>query len=59
VAAGASTVALAQVPEDGAYVIKVLHDPVNQTCDISGGTGTMTATGPSTAPVVTCGPKTN
>jgi hypothetical protein len=57
VPAGATTVALAQVPEDGPYIIKVLQDPDKQKCDISGGNGTMTATGPSTTPVVTCVPK--
>jgi hypothetical protein len=52
------SVAMAQVPEDGPYGVKVLTDPDTQHCAISGGSGTMTATGPSTAPVVTCGPKT-
>jgi hypothetical protein len=42
------------VPEDGPYIIKVLDQPKDQFCDISGGNGTMTATGPSTTPVVTC-----
>jgi hypothetical protein len=57
VAPGTGTVALAQVPEDGPYIIKVLDQPKDQFCEISGGNGTMTATGPSTTPVVTCVPK--
>ncbi|MGJ7916452.1 hypothetical protein ACI48D_13380 [Massilia sp. LXY-6] len=51
------TVSMAQIPEDGSYVVKIFSDPGTQKCDISGGTGSMGATGPSTAPVVTCGPK--
>ena len=52
-------VAMAPVFEDGPYGITILTQPGNnQTCTISGGSGTMTATGPNTAPVVTCGPKT-
>jgi hypothetical protein len=50
-------VIMAQVPEDGPYGVSVLTQPDNQTCTIAGGSGTMTATGPSTTPVVTCGPK--
>jgi hypothetical protein len=57
VAAGATSVAMAQVPEDLPYVVRVLSDPDTQHCEISGGTGTVTTTGPSTTPVVTCGPK--
>jgi hypothetical protein len=48
------TVAMAKVPEDGPYGVTILSQPANQTCTISGGSGTMTATGPSTTPVVTC-----
>jgi hypothetical protein len=51
-------VAMAQVPEDGPYGITILAQPDTQTCAVSGGSGTMTATGPGTTPVVTCGPKT-
>jgi hypothetical protein len=59
VAAGATNpVMMAQVPEDGPYGVAILTQPDTQSCTISGGSGTMTATGPSTAPVVTCGPKT-
>jgi hypothetical protein len=58
VTAGLGSVAMAQVPEDGPYGVTILTQPDTQTCAISGGSGTMTATGPSTAPVVTCGPKT-
>lgn len=57
------TVTLTEIPEDGAYGITILSQPGSsdqqtQSCAISGGTGIMTATGPGTAPVVTCGPKT-
>ncbi len=52
------TVAMAKVPEDGPYGITVLTQPDTQTCTVSGGSGTMNATGPSTTPVVACGPKT-
>jgi hypothetical protein len=52
------TVAMAKVPEDGPYGVTILTQPDNQTCAISGGTGTMNASGPSTTPVVACGPKT-
>jgi hypothetical protein len=48
------SVPMAQIPEDGPYGIAVLSSPTNQTCTINGGSGTMTATGPSTTPVVTC-----
>jgi hypothetical protein len=48
------TVAMAKVPEDGPYGVTILTQPANQTCAINGGSGTMTATGPSTTPVVTC-----
>jgi hypothetical protein len=51
-------VPMAQVPEDGPYGVTILTQPDTQTCAISGGSGTMTATGPGTTPVVTCGPKT-
>jgi hypothetical protein len=34
--------------------VTILTQPANQTCAINGGSGTMTATGPSTTPVVTC-----
>jgi len=57
-AGAAVTVPMAKVPEDGPYGVTILSQPDTQTCAISGGSGTMTATGPSTAPVVTCGPKT-
>jgi hypothetical protein len=57
-AGAAVTVPMAKVPEDGPYGVTILTQPDTQTCAISGGSGTMTATGPSTAPVVTCGPKT-
>lgn len=52
------TVSFAEIPEDGPYGITVLAQPDTQTCTLSGGSGNMTATGPGTAPVVTCGPKT-
>jgi len=58
VAANAGKVDMAPVPEDGPYGVTILTQPANQTCAISGGTGTMNASGPTTAPVVTCGPKT-
>lgn len=48
------TVAMAKVPEDGPYGVTILTQPANQTCAINGGSGTMTATGPSSTPVVTC-----
>jgi hypothetical protein len=51
------SVPMAQIPEDGPYGVAVLSSPTDQTCTISGGSGTMTATGPSTTPAVTCGPK--
>jgi hypothetical protein len=51
------TVAMAKVPEDGPYGVTILSQPDNQTCTINGGSGTMNATGPSTTPVVACGPK--
>jgi hypothetical protein len=57
-AGAAVTVPMAKVPEDGPYGVTILTQPDTQTCTVSGGSGTMTATGPSTAPVVTCGPKT-
>jgi hypothetical protein len=57
-AGAAVTVPMAKVPEDGPYGVTILTQPDTQTCAISGGSGTMTATGPSTAPVVSCGPKT-
>jgi hypothetical protein len=50
------SVSMAQIPEDGPYGVAVLSSSTNQTCTISGGSGTMTATGPSTTPVVNCGP---
>lgn len=52
------SVAMAEIPEDGPYGVTILSQPDTQTCAISGGSGNMTATGPGTAPVVTCGPKT-
>jgi hypothetical protein len=52
------TVQMAKVPEDGPYGVTVLSQPDTQTCTITGGSGTMNATGPSTTPVVACGPKT-
>jgi hypothetical protein len=56
---GASVpVSFAEIPEDGPYGITILTQPDTQTCTISGGSGNMTATGPGTVPVVTCGPKT-
>jgi hypothetical protein len=54
----ANPVQMAKVPEDGPYGITIFSAPDSQTCTISGGTGTMGATGPTTAAVVTCGPKT-
>jgi LPXTG-motif cell wall-anchored protein len=54
----AVSVAVAEIPEDGPYGITILTQPDTQTCAISGGSGNMTATGPGTNPVVTCGPKT-
>ena len=52
------TVAMAKVPEDGPYGVVVLTQPANpvQNCRITDGSGTMSATGPSTTPVVNCGP---
>jgi hypothetical protein len=58
VPAGTGSVVMAQVPEDGPYGVTILTQPENQSCTLSGGSGTMTATGPSTTPLVTCGPKT-
>jgi hypothetical protein len=52
------TVTMAKVPEDGPYGITILSQPDNQTCNITGGSGNMNANGPSTTPVVACGPKT-
>lgn len=54
----AQPVVIGDIPEDGAYGVTILNQPDTQTCTISGGTGTMTASGPGTAPVVSCGPKT-
>jgi hypothetical protein len=51
------TVPMAKVPEDGPYGITILSQPDTQTCTVSNGSGTMSATGPSSAPVVACGPK--
>jgi hypothetical protein len=57
-------VKIAEIPEDGPYGVTILSQPGTQdkpntqNCTISGGSGNMTATGPGTAPVVTCGPKT-
>lgn len=56
-------VKMAEIPEDGPYGVTILSQPgtatqQTQTCTISGGSGNMPATGPATAPVVTCGPKT-
>jgi hypothetical protein len=51
-------VKVAEIPEDGPYGVTILSQPGTQTCAISGGSGNMTATGPGSAPVVTCGPKT-
>jgi hypothetical protein len=51
-------VKMAEIPEDGPYGVTILSQPNTQACAISGGSGNMTATGPGTAPVVTCGPKT-
>jgi hypothetical protein len=62
-------VKMAEIPEDGPYGVTILSQPgtpatasapaqQTQTCTISGGSGNMTATGPGTTPVVTCGPKT-
>lgn len=55
-------VKMADIPEDGPYGVTILSQPgtsttQTQTCSISGGSGNMTATGPGTTPVVTCGPK--
>jgi hypothetical protein len=55
-------VKMADIPEDGPYGVTILSQPgtsttQTQTCTISGGSGNMTATGPGTTPVVTCGPK--
>lgn len=52
------SVAMGEIPEDGGYAIKVLPSADAPPCAISNGSGTMTAAGPSTTPVVTCGPKT-
>jgi hypothetical protein len=52
------TVQMAKVPEDGPYGVTILTQPDTQTCAISNGSGIMSATGPSTMPVVACGPKT-
>lgn len=56
-------VKMAEIPEDGPYGVTILSQPgtsaqQTQACTISGGSGNMTATGPGTTPVVTCGPKT-
>ena len=51
------SVAIGDIPEDGPYAIKVLPGPDAPPCTVSNGSGTMTATGPSSVPVVTCGPK--
>jgi hypothetical protein len=57
------SVKMADVPEDGPYGVTILSQPgtpaqQTQNCTISGGSGNMTATGPGSTPVVTCGPKT-
>jgi hypothetical protein len=48
---------MAKVPEDGPYGITILSQPDTQNCVVRNGSGTMSATGPSSAPVVACGPK--
>lgn len=58
VADAAAPLTIGDIPEDGPYGVTILTQPDTQTCSISGGSGTMTATGPGTTPVVTCGPKT-
>lgn len=41
IGAGATSFAMATVPEDGVYGIAILHPPANQTCTIANGSGTM------------------
>ncbi|WP_036170588.1 hypothetical protein [Massilia sp. 9096] len=58
VAAGTPSVVMAPVFQDGPYAVKVLNQPVGQTCNVSGGdtgtgAGTVGAT-PVTSVVVTC-----
>lgn len=56
--AAQQNVQITEVPEDGPYGVTILTQPDTQTCTISNGSGTMTATGPGTTPTVNCGPKT-
>jgi hypothetical protein len=44
VPAGATTFAMAKVPQDGVYGIAILTQPAGQTCTIANGGGTMGAT---------------
>jgi hypothetical protein len=58
VPANTTTVSMAKVNEDGAYVVKVLQQPTGQSCSVSGGgsgvgSGIMTATEDTTV-TVTC-----
>lgn len=58
VPAGATSVAMASVSQDGPYAVKVLNQPAGQTCTVTGGdTGTGTGkVGPAavTSVVVSC-----
>jgi hypothetical protein len=58
VPAGTTSVAMAQVSQDGPYAVKILNQPAGQTCSVTGGdtgTGTGTVGGtPITSVVVNC-----
>lgn len=55
VAAGATTFAMAKVPQDGVYGIAILQQPNGQTCTIANGTGKMGAAAVNNV-AVTCTP---
>lgn len=55
IGAGATSFAMATVPEDGIYGIAILQQPANQTCTIANGSGTMGKTDVTNVSV-TCAP---
>jgi len=55
VAAGATSFAMAKVPQDGVYGVAILTQPAGQTCTIANGTGKMGAAGINNL-AVTCTP---
>lgn len=53
--AGATSFAMSEIPEDSPYGVQVLRQPEGQTCTVSNGSGTMTASG-TTNIAITCTP---